>query len=143
MTKSLTLALAGTLSAIAFTPYAALAQLPSSFADDSGSPFCFMQTGDGQLLDLTQLCGSGRPLPTQAIAAPSGLSDPSLFPDDGLGSTSFERATRGNIIRPVSNGTPAFPRNSGVGSGNNSGSLGGNGASPCFIFDAQGRPCSP
>lgn len=143
MLKHLSLTLAGTLSAIAFTPYAALADLPSSFAADSGSPFCFMQTGDGQLLDLTQLCGSGRPLPTQAIATPSDISDPSLFPDDGSDSNSFERATRGNIIRPMSNSTPAFPGGSGVDSVNNLGSLGGNIASPCFIFDAQGRPCSP
>ncbi|GEM_PF-7003207 len=145
MIKHLSLTLAVTLSAIALTPYAALADLSSSFTTDSGSPFCFMQTGSGQLLDLTQLCGSEQPLPTQAIAAPPAINNSNNsnpFPTDGSGSTLLERATRGNVGRPVSNDTPVFPGSGGVDSANNPGSLGGNGASPCFIFDAQGRPCS-
>ena len=140
MIKHLSLTLAGTLSAIALTPYAALADLSSSFTTDSGSPFCFMQTGNGQLLDLTQLCGSEQP--TQAIAAPPALGLPAPSSSDGLGSM-IDRATRGNIARPVSNGIPGFPGSDGVNAANNLGNLGGNGASPCFIFDAQGRPCSP
>lgn len=143
MSKLLSITLAGALSAIALTPYAALADLSSSFATDSSSPFCFMQTGSGQLLDLTQLCGSGQPSPTQAIAAPPTIGIPNPSSSDGFGSIPISRETRGNIARPVPNSTPSFPGSVGVDSAANPGNLGGNSASPCFIFDAQGRPCPP
>lgn len=140
MIKSLVLTLTAALGAIAM-PYAALADLSSSFATDNASPFCFMQTGTGQLLDLTQLCGSGQPLPTEAIA-PSDLSVPPDYFGQGSGSSSYERASRGNITRPGFDGPLVYPATTNVDSVNNPGNLGRDGASPCFIFDAQGRPCA-
>lgn len=92
---------------------------PNTTLDDS-QLFCYMQTADGRMLDLGRICGRSTPQQaTELTQSPiPSIPVPGSVANDV------------NLNAPSSSPIPNLANSN-------------NGDSPaCFVFDAQGRPCS-
>lgn len=117
MLKALGLTIAFSTVLIAGLPKLAFADPPNFIypvapSADDSNLFCFMQTSDGRTLNLGRICG------TTTTTQSSGGSNTATPTIGTLGSSSSSVGNIGGLRNTSTSDTP------------------------CFLFDAQGRPCS-